>query len=82
MIEPLTRRKNDVMELLAHGYGMTEIAEKLVLRVSSVKTHYHNASEKMNIYTSKLDTVRVVLVLAYLKEKGVLPADFKIRGEL
>ncbi len=82
MIDTLTRRENDVMELLAHGYGMTEIAEKLVLCVSSVKTHYNNVSEKMNIYTSRPDTVRVVLVLAYLKEKGILPADFKIRGEL
>lgn len=82
MIEPLTRRENDVMELLAHGYGMSEIAEKLMISVSSVKTHYRNVSEKMNIYTSKLDTVRVVLVLAYLKEKGLLPSDFKIRGEL
>lgn len=82
MIEPLTRRENDVMELLAHGYGMSEIAEKLVLTVTTIKTHYNNVSEKMNIYTSKPDTVRVVLVLAYLKEKGVLPADFKIRGEL
>lgn len=82
MIEPLTRRENDVMELLAHGYGMSEIAEKLMISVSSVKTHYRYVSEKMNIYTSKLDTVRVVLVLAYLKRKGLLPADFKIRGEL
>lgn len=82
MIEPLTKRENDVMELLAHGYGMSEIAEKLVLTVSAIKTHYNNVSEKMNIYTSKPDTVRVVLVLAYLKEKGILPSDFKIRGEL
>ena len=82
MIEPLTKRENEIMELLSHGYGMSEIAEKLIIGVSSVKTHYNNVSEKMNIYTSKPDTVRVVLVLAYLKEKGVLPADFKIRGEL
>lgn len=82
MIEPLTKRENDVMELLVYGYGMTEIAKKLMISVSSVKTHYRNVSEKMNIYTSKPDTVRVVLVLAYLKEKGILPADFKIRGEL
>ena len=81
MIEPLTRRENDVMELLAHGYGMTEIAKKLMISVSTVKTHYRYVSEKMNIYTSKLDTVRVVLVLAYLKAKGLLPSDFKIRGE-
>lgn len=82
MIEPLTKRENEIMELLSHGYGITEIAEKLVLTVHTIKTHYNNVSEKMNIYTSKPDTVRVVLVLAYLKEKGVLPADFKIRGEL
>lgn len=82
MIEPLTRRENEVMELLAHDYGMSEIAEKLVLAIPTIKTYYNNASEKMNIYTSKPDTVRVVLVLAYLKAKGSLPADFKIRGEL
>lgn len=82
MIEPLTRRENDVMELLAHGYGMSEIAEKLVLAIPTIKTHYNNASEKMNIYTSKPDTVRVVIILSYLKEKGLLPSDFKIRGEL
>ena len=80
MIEPLTRRENDVMELLAHGYGMTEIAEKLVLRVSSVKTHYHNASEKMNIYTSKLDTVRVVLVLAYCNVNLILKTIMDTKG--
>lgn len=82
MIEPLTRRENDVMELLAHGYGMSEIAEKFVLTVPTIKTHYNHVSEKMNIYTSTPDTVRVVLVLAYLKEKGILPVDFKIRGKL
>ncbi len=81
MIKPLTKRENEIMELLSHGYGITEIVEKLVLTVHTIKTHYNNVREKMNIYTAKPDTVRVVLVLAYLKEKGVLPADFKIRGE-
>ena len=82
MIEPLTPQENKVMELLSHGYGMSEIGEKLVLALSSVKTHYHNACTKLNIYTSKSDTVRVVTILSYLKEKGLLPSDFKIRGEL
>lgn len=60
MIEPLTKRENEIMELLSHGYGITEIAEKLVVTVHTIKTHYNNVSEKMNIYTSKPDTVRVV----------------------
>ena len=45
MIEPLTKRENEIMELLSHGYGMTEIAEKLVLTIHTIKTHYNNIYE-------------------------------------
>lgn len=45
MIEPLAKRENEIMELLSHGYGMTEIAEKLVLTIHTIKTHYNNIYE-------------------------------------
>lgn len=45
----LNRREYEVLQLLAKGYSNTDIAEKLFLSVSTIKTHLSNLYFKMGI---------------------------------
>lgn len=45
----LTSREHEVLQLLAQGYSNAEIAERLFLSLSTIKTHASNLFVKMNV---------------------------------
>src|SRR3989442_10904614 len=63
--EPLTRRERDILGLLAQGYSGPEIAEKLTLGLSSVKSHIQHLYGKLGV-NSKRQAV------AQARERGLL----------
>lgn len=69
MKEKLTEKELEVMEHIAQGFSDNEIAEKLVIAETTVKTH------KIHIYQKyQVDgcTARVKAVIEYLKqERGI-----------
>jgi LuxR family transcriptional regulator, maltose regulon positive regulatory protein len=64
-IEPLTAREHEVLQLIAAGVSNAEIARRLVLSVSTVKTHIHHLFGKLGV-GSRTEAV------ARAREQGVL----------
>ena len=67
MIEPLTRREQQVLELLAQRMTAQEIAQRLVLSDQTVKRHRANIYQKFGVH-SRRDAIAAAVAL------GVLPA--------
>jgi predicted ATPase/DNA-binding CsgD family transcriptional regulator len=55
--EPLTRRERDVLALLAEGLTAPEIAERLVLGLSTVKYHLQHVYAKLDV-NSRREAIR------------------------
>ncbi len=68
LVEPLTARESQVLELLAAGDSNQTIAKKLVITVRTVKKHTGNIFGKLNA-TSRTQAV------ARARELGLLPKD-------
>jgi LuxR family maltose regulon positive regulatory protein len=49
LIEPLTPREREVLQLIAAGHSNPEIAEQLVIAVTTVKTHAQNIYGKLQV---------------------------------
>jgi LuxR family maltose regulon positive regulatory protein len=49
LVEPLTNRELDVLELLAQRLSNQEIAEKLFISTTTIKTHLQNIYGKLNV---------------------------------
>jgi predicted ATPase/DNA-binding CsgD family transcriptional regulator len=49
LIEPLTPRERELLQLLAAGHSYQEIAEQLTIAVGSVKSHSHNIYAKLGV---------------------------------
>jgi NarL family two-component system response regulator LiaR len=49
--DPLTEREIEVLKLLAHGLSNQEIADKLVIGVTTVYTHVSNILAKLHLAT-------------------------------
>jgi LuxR family maltose regulon positive regulatory protein len=51
LLEPLTEREEEILELLAQGKTNQEIADALVLAVGTVKKHLNNVYGKLNVHS-------------------------------
>jgi predicted ATPase/DNA-binding CsgD family transcriptional regulator len=49
LIEPLTSRERELLQLLAAGLSYQQIAERLTIAVGSVKSHSHNIYAKLGV---------------------------------
>jgi LuxR family maltose regulon positive regulatory protein len=49
LLEPLSQRELDILRLIAEGYTNQEIAESLVIAVSTVKSHINHLYGKLGI---------------------------------
>ncbi len=65
LIEPLSERELEVLQLLAEGLSNGEIANRLVVGVGTVKSHVHTIIEKLGV-SSRAQAV------AKAREKGLL----------
>jgi len=52
----LSDREKEVLELIAKGFRNKEVADKLFITVSTVKSHVHNIYEKLHV-TSRVEAV-------------------------
>jgi LuxR family maltose regulon positive regulatory protein len=68
LIEPLTNRELDVLELLAQRLQDKEIAEKLFISPTTVKTHLKNIYQKLNV-SKRREAVESANVLGILDKK-------------
>jgi LuxR family maltose regulon positive regulatory protein len=66
MVEPLTNRELDVLDLLAQRLSNKEIAEKLFLSTTTVKGHLQNIYGKLNV-KKRREAVEKARVLGMLK---------------
>lgn len=55
----LSKRENEILELLAKGYRYKEIAEKLFISVETVRSHAHNIYEKLQV-SSRTDALNKI----------------------
>lgn len=65
VIEPLTPRENEVLELIAQGYTNRQVANKLTISVRTVESHRANLMDKLSL-KSRVELVR------YARDHGML----------
>ena len=80
-LNSLTKRESQVMDLLAHGYSRNEIGEMLHLARGTMISHTNRAYDKLGALGLNQGAVRVVAILKFLRQRGILPEDFEIREE-
>lgn len=68
LVEPLTNRELDVLELLAQRWSNKEIAEKLFISTVTVKGHLLNIYGKLNV-RKRRDAVEKAHTLDILKRR-------------
>ena len=68
MLEKLTEKELQVIELVSQGLSNEEIAEKMFIAITTVKTHLANIYLKFGVSQKNNETacVRVRAVLYYL----------------
>jgi LuxR family maltose regulon positive regulatory protein len=66
LVEPLTDRELEVLQLLAEGLTNPEIAQRLVISLPTVKTHTRNIYGKLGVHGRKQ-------AVAQAREWGILP---------
>ncbi len=49
VVQELTRRENELLQLLAEGLLYKEISEQLFISINTVKLHIHNIYEKLHV---------------------------------
>ncbi|MFQ5340878.1 MAG: response regulator [Anaerolineae bacterium] len=65
LVEPLTRRETEVLQLIAQGYTNRQVAETLTISVRTVETHRANLMDKLGL-RSRVELVR------YAREHNLL----------
>lgn len=68
IIEPLTNRELDILDLLAQRQSNSEIAESLFISVTTVKGHLRSIYSKLNVNKRRLAVERA-------KALGILSSD-------
>ena len=69
LVEPLTAREREVLQLLLEGVSNREIARQLVLSVNTVKKHVLNLYGKLGVH-SRAQAIAKALTLHLLIEAG------------
>jgi LuxR family maltose regulon positive regulatory protein len=59
LIEPLTKREREVLQLLLEGASNREIAHRLVLSINTVKRHIYNLCGKLGVQSRTQAIVKV-----------------------
>ena len=65
LVEPLTNRELDILELLVQRLQNKEIADKLFISTETVKTHLNNIYQKLNV-TNRRNAVERAKTLGIL----------------
>jgi len=69
-IERLSDREFEVFQMIGHGVGPSEIAEKLGLSVKTVETHRERIKEKLNLASgSELIRYAMQYVMDEMRDK-------------
>jgi LuxR family maltose regulon positive regulatory protein len=68
MIEPLSERETEVLQLVAAGLSNREIAQRLFLSVSTIKVHTYNIYSKLGVHSR-------TQAVAKARALGVLPSS-------
>jgi DNA-binding NarL/FixJ family response regulator len=55
----LSDREKEVLDLIALGYRNKQVADKLFISISTVKTHVHNIYEKLHV-SSRIEAVKKI----------------------
>jgi LuxR family maltose regulon positive regulatory protein len=66
LVEPLSKREQQILELIAQGLKNQEIADQLFVSITTVKTHVHNIYGKMDVKnrTAAVAKARALQLLA------------------
>jgi DNA-binding NarL/FixJ family response regulator len=67
LVDTLTPRERDVLELMAAGSSNQGIAEKLEITVGVVEKYASSIFEKLGLPTARTESRRVLAVLAFLR---------------
>ncbi|MFI5212061.1 MAG: LuxR C-terminal-related transcriptional regulator, partial [Ignavibacteria bacterium] len=51
LIEPISQREREILELLSHGYKNKEIGDRLFLAPTTIKKHVYNLYQKLNVHS-------------------------------
>ncbi len=55
--QALSRREQEILELLSHGYRYKEIADKLFVSIDTVRTHIRNTYDKLHV-NSRMEALK------------------------
>ena len=64
----VSKREEDVLQLIARGLLNREIAERLKISIKTVETHKSNAMNKLGM-TSRVDIINYALLQGWLKQE-------------
>jgi LuxR family maltose regulon positive regulatory protein len=70
LVEPLTNRELEVLELMAQRFTNKEIATQLVISLGTVKQHSHNIYQKLNV-KGRRQAVAKATELGFLSSSSV-----------
>jgi LuxR family maltose regulon positive regulatory protein len=71
LVDPLTERELEVLQLIAEGLSNREIADRLVVALSTVKVHTRNIYAKLDVNSRTQAVVKAQrLDLLWLSERG------------
>jgi LuxR family maltose regulon positive regulatory protein len=68
LVEPLSEREIEVLQLISEGLSNREIAQKLFLSVSTVKVHTYNTYSKLGVHSR-------TQAVAKARALGILPSS-------